>query len=94
MVTQPHNISLASLIISKAWRKSQVIALLKAGKNPNLTKSCRIFPLLIRAFKLLERLLNPLIPYVEEQLIKQQAGFRSGKSNTDQLPNFTQHSED
>jgi len=39
-------------------------------------------------------LLNRLNPQIDEHLIKQQAGFRAGKSTTGQLLNLTQYIED
>ena len=89
------NIGLASMKIPKIWRKSGVIALLKPGKDPALTKSYRPISLLRHTFQLLERLLlSRLYPFVEDHLISQQAGFRPGKSTTGQLLNLTQHNED
>ena len=46
-------------------------------------------------YKLYERLiLNRIAPTIEEHLIKEQAGFRPGKSCTSQLLNLAQHIED
>ena len=46
-------------------------------------------------YKLYERMiLNRIAPVVEQRLIKEQAGFRTGKSCTSQLLNLTQHIED
>ena len=39
-------------------------------------------------------ILNRLAPAIEQYLIKEQAGFRSGKSCTSQLLNLTHHIED
>ena len=39
-------------------------------------------------------LLNRIAPTIEQHLIKEQAGFRPGKSCTSQLLNLTQHIED
>ena len=39
-------------------------------------------------------ILNRIAPAIEQHLIKEQAGFRSGKSCTSQLLNLTQHIED
>ncbi|KAJ8333798.1 hypothetical protein SKAU_G00411170 [Synaphobranchus kaupii] len=42
-----------------------------------------------------ERLiLNRIAPFIDEQIIPEQAGFRPGKSTTSQLINLTQHIED
>ena len=40
------------------------------------------------------KLLNRIAPTIEEHLIKEQAGFRPGKSCTSLLLNLTQHIED
>ena len=46
-------------------------------------------------YKLYERLiLNRIAPSVDRHLIKEQAGFRPGKSCCSQLLNLTQHIED
>ena len=39
-------------------------------------------------------ILNRIVPTIEQHLIKEQAGFRPGKSYTSQLINLTQHIED
>ena len=39
-------------------------------------------------------ILNRIAPVIEQHLIKEQAGFRSGKSCTSHLLNITQHIED
>ena len=58
-------------------------------------KNYRPISLLCHTYKLYERLiLNRIAPTIEEHLIKEQAGFRPGKSCTSQLLNLTQHIED
>ena len=75
--------------------QGSVIAILKPGKDPNEAKSYRPISLLCHLFKLFERLiLNRLGPINEEHLIREQAGFRPGKSFTGQVLNLTQHIED
>ena len=79
----------------KIWRKSKVIAILKPGKDSTQPKSYRPISLLCHTYKLFERMmLNRLNLHIDQELIKQQAGFRSGKSTTGQLLNLTQHIED
>ena len=39
-------------------------------------------------------ILNRIVQVVEQRLIKEQVGFRTGKSCTSQLVNLTQHIED
>ena len=81
--------------IPKVWRQTRIIALLKPGKDPSEPKSYRPISLLCHTYKLFERLiLNRLAPFIDEQLIPEQAGFRPGKSTTGQLLNLTQHIED
>ena len=74
--------------IPKVWRQSKIIAILKPGKY----SSYRFISLLCHMYKLYERLiLNKIAPSVDRHLIKEQAGFRPGKSCCSQLLNLTQH---
>ena len=79
--------------IPKIWRQSKIIAILKPGKDSAIPKNYRPISLLGHTYKLYERLiLNRVSPLLEQQhLIKEQAGFRPGKSCTSQLLNLTQH---
>ena len=55
----------------------------------------RPISLLCHTYKLYERMiLSRIAPVIDQHLIKEQAGFRSGKSCTSQLLNLTQHIED
>ncbi|KAL4100995.1 hypothetical protein QTP88_021016 [Uroleucon formosanum] len=77
--------------IPKIWRKTKIIALLKPGKYTDDPKNYRPISLLCHTYKLFERmLLNRLVPFVDSTLIKEQAGFRPGKSCTGQILNLTQ----
>ena len=69
--------------------KSKVIAILKPGKDSSPTKSYRPISLLCHTYKLLERMI--LNPITEHTIIKEQAGFRVGKSCTSQQLNLTQY---
>ena len=81
--------------IPKTWRKARVVALLKPGKDPTNSKSYRPISLLCILYKLYERLvLSRISPRVEEELTKDQAGFRPGRSTCGQLLNLTQFIED
>ena len=81
--------------IPKIWRQSKIIAILKPGKDSAIPKNYRPISLLCHTYKLYERLiLNRISPLLEQHLIKEQAGFRPGKSCTSQLLNLTQHIED
>ena len=81
--------------IPKIWRQSKIIAILKPGKDSAIPKNYRPISLLCHTYKLYERtILNRIAPVVEQRLIKEQAGFRTGKSCTSQLSNLTQHIED
>ena len=74
---------------------SKIIAILKPGNDSAIPKSYAPISLLSHTYKLYERLiLNRIAPTIEEHLIKEQAGFRPGKSCTSQLFNLTQHKED
>ena len=71
------------------------MAILKPGKDSAITKSYIPISLLCHAYKLYERMiLNRIAPTIEQHLIKEQTGFRPGKSCTSQLLNITQHIED
>jgi hypothetical protein len=94
-LTKFFNNCLENLNIPKVWRQSRIVALLKPGKDPNTAKNFRPISLLCQTYKLVERIiLNRLSDYIDSQLIKEQAGFRPGKSTTGQLLNLTQHIED
>ena len=72
--------------IPKIWRQSKIIAILKPGKDSATPKNYRPISLLCHTYKLYERLiLNRVSPLLEQHLIKEQAGFRPGKSCTSQL---------
>ena len=75
--------------VSRAVAKSKVIAILKRAKTPPYLRChCCLN-------KLFERMiLNRLNPITEHTIIKEQAGFRAGKSCTSQLVNMTQYIED
>ena len=67
----------------------------ETGKNSAKPKSYRPISLLCHMYKLYERLiLNRIAPSVDRHLIKEQAGFRPGKSCCSHLLNLTQHIED
>ena len=81
--------------IPKIWRQSNIIAILKPEKDSAIPKNYRPISLLCHTYKLYERLiLNRVSPLLEQHLIKEQAGFRPGKSCTSKLLNLTQHIED
>ena len=81
--------------IPTIWRQSKIIAILKPGKDSSIPKNYRPISLLCHTYKLYERMiLNRIAPAIQQHLIKEQAGFRSGKSCISQLLNLTQHIED
>ena len=81
--------------IPTIWRQSKIIAILKPGKDSANPKSYRPISFLCHTYKLYERMiLNRIASTIEQHLIKEQAGFRAGKSCTSQLLNLTQHIED
>ena len=74
---------------------SEIIVILKPGKDSAIPKNYRPISLLCHTYKLYERLiLNRVSLLLEQHLIKKQASFRPGKSCTSQLLNLTQHIED
>ena len=81
--------------IPTRWRQSNIIAILKPGKDSAIPKSYRPISLLCHTYKLYEiMILNRIAPTIEQHLIKEQPGFRPGKSCASQLLNLTQHIED
>ena len=72
--------------IPSKWKTAKVIAILKPKKPADDPKSYRPISLLSHLYKLLERLiLERINNTVEEKLPTTQAGFRKGKSTTDQV---------
>ena len=90
-----HTMLNTCFIENKVWRQSKIIAILKPGKDSVIPKNYRPISLMCHTYKLYERLiLNSVPPLLEQNLIKEQAGFRAGKSCTSRLLNLTQHIED
>ena len=84
------NVCFTGYKIPKIWRQSKIIAILKPVKDSAIPKNNRPISLLCHTYKLYERMiLNRIAPVVEQRLIKEQAGFRTGKSCTSQLLNPT-----
>ena len=79
--------------LSKVWRQSKIIAILKPGKDSAKPKSYRPISLLCRMYTLYERLINRIAPSVDRHLISEQVGFRS-RTCCSELLNLTQHIED
>ena len=77
--------------ITKLWRKSRVLSLLKPHKDPASPISYTPISLQGHTYKLFERLvLNRVAPFVDEHLTPEQAGSMPGKFCTSQLLNLTQ----
>ena len=80
--------------IPKIWRKAKVIGILKPNKPAEQPKSYRPISLLCIPFKLMDRLiLNRIKHTVEAYLPHEQAGFREGRSTTDQVTLLTEDIE-
>ena len=85
---------LRRLKIFKIWRRALVVAIPKPGKPVGDPKSYRPISLYI-PYKILERLIYARVePLIDPLLLKEQAGFRRGKSNVDQVVLLTQNIED
>ena len=78
--------------IPNIWSQFKSIAIPKQAKDSAIPKNYRPISLLCHTYKLL--ILNRIAPVVEQRLIKEQAGFRTGKSCSSKLLNLTQHIED
>ena len=77
---------LTTSTIPSKWKTAKVTAILKPNKPASDPKSYRPISLLSHIYKLLERLILARInDIVEEKLPTTQAGFRKGKSTTDQV---------
>ena len=63
----------------KIWRQPKIIAILKPGKDSTTPMRYRPISILCHTYKLYERIiLNRIMPVVEQRLINEQAGFRTG----------------
>lgn len=83
------------LKLPKIWCHAKVISLPKPNKQSEDPKEYRPISLLCIPFKLLEHLiLSHITPVIDPQLPKEQAGFRSGRSTTDQVTLLCQDIED
>ena len=81
--------------IPTIWRQSKIIAILIPGKDSMIPKNYRHISLLCHTYTLYELLIpNRIAPTIDQHQIKEQAGFRPGKSCTSQLLNLTQYIED
>ena len=80
--------------IPKIWRKAKVIGILKPNKPAEQPKSYRPISLLCIPFKLVERLILNRIKHTEKAYLPhEQAGFREGRSTTDQVTLLTEDIE-
>ena len=94
-IQEMYNVCVNTLKIPKMWRQAHVIALQKPGKALDDPKSYRPISLLCHLYEIFERvILNRMKDKIDSHLIRQQAGFRPGKSCTRQVLNLTQHIED
>jgi len=80
--------------IPTIFKKSKIIAICKPGKPTNAADSYRPIALLSVCYKLLERLvLNRIGPIIDAITPIEQAGFRPGRSCTDQIAALTTYIE-
>ena len=78
------------LIASHSINQADIIAVLKPNKSADDANNYRPISLLCVPLKLLERLLlSRLDPVIDPQLPPEQAGFRHGRSTTDQVTLLT-----
>ena len=85
---------MSTLCLPKIWRRADVIAILKPNKPADDAKNYCPISLLCVPLKLLERLLlTRLEPVIDPQLQLQQAGFRCGRSTTNQVTPLTDNIE-
>lgn len=80
--------------LPKAFKRAKIIALLKPGKPAESADSYRPISLLSVTSKLLERLIyNRIGDDIDKVIPPEQAGFRAGRSCTDQVMRLTNHIE-
>lgn len=81
--------------LPKIFKQAKIIAIKKPGKPPELAESYRPIALLSTLLKLFERLIyNRICGKINEIIPPEQAGFRAGRSCTDQvlaLTNFIEN---
>ena len=81
--------------IPKIWKRALVVAIPKPAKPVGDPKSYRPISLLCVPYKIVERLIYARVePLVDPLLLKEQPGFRRGKSTADQVVLLTQNIED
>ena len=81
---------MCGLRLPKVSRRADIIAVLKPNKSADDPKNYRPISLLRAPLKLLERLLlSRLDPVIDPQRPPEQAGFRHGRSTTDQVTLLT-----
>ena len=81
---------MCGLRLPKVWRRADIIAVLKPNKSADDAKNYRPISLLCVPLKLLEHLLlSRLDPVIDPQLPPELAGFRHGRSTTDQVTLLT-----
>ena len=83
--------------IPTLWRQSKIICHTEAWEGLcDFQRELQThIPFMCHTYKLYERMiLNRIAPTIEQHLIKEQAGFRPGKSCTSQLLNLSPHIED
>ena len=77
---------LENTVIPSIWKQAKVVAILKPKKEATDPTSYRPISLLCVIYKLMERIiLSRINEIVELKLPSEQAGFRKGKSTTDQV---------
>eukprot|EP00660_Eupelagonema_oceanica_P019225 gene19225-biopygen5966 len=82
------NASWAHAEVPRAWRRAEIIPLLKKGKDAQAAKSYRPVALTSSVAKAMERLVRLRLQYVTEKwglLDPAQAGYRRGRSAEEQL---------
>jgi len=88
-------LELFNLKIAKPWKKAKGVAFLKPENDSDSPKSYQSISLLCHLFKISERLtLNRIGNVRHSRIIPQHAGFRQGKSCTNQVLALTEHIED
>ena len=88
-----YNKSWESKSCPKEWKSAVIVTIPKPGKDPSLTTSYRPISLLSTISKLMERLVQQRLQDLLERgnkLFPGQAGFRKGRSTTEQIQRLVQ----
>ena len=83
--------------VPAAWRRARIIPILKSGKDPKLTGSCRPISLTSHLAKLVERVVGARLNHLIERdglVPPEQVGFRRGRAAEEHVGRLIQQVQD